>query len=116
MRNCDFHRTVLHIIFNPVVAEIVDHLMQKAAHAVHLCLFTGDGETNALLLCLSAQRRRCVSCNLQKVNLLPFRRDTLVQLGEVDDVVHQRDQPRRLRADHAHKPGHVLRLDKPVFQ
>ena len=75
-----------------------------------------DGDMDSLFSGAVTQgRRRILGC-LQQINRLPVRRRPLVQLGEVDDVVHQRDQPRRLRADHAHKPGHVLRLDKPVFQ
>ena len=54
--------------------------------------------------------------DLQEVHGLLGQGNTLVQLGEVDDIVHQGHQPGRLPVDQAGKVGDVLRLHQPVFQ
>ena len=52
---------------------------------------------------------------LQKVHLFLCRGNPLIQLRQVNDVLHQRYQPRRLCADDADKLRNILLLDKAVL-
>ena len=112
----DFYFTILFIIFHCVVAEIVDDLVQNLTdgsdHNRTACHFN----VNSAALCCYGETFLDIGGKLKEIDLfflvgkLPF-----IQLRNLDDILHQSDQPLCFHKDASRKAFHIFLFHDAVL-
>ena len=112
----DGHMAILLVVFDGVVTEVKNNLRQELFRAVHPLAAPGQGDGNPPLPGRLSQAGHSPFTQGVEVNplaaLLPGR--ALVQMGEVQDILHQRDQALGLLVNLAGEAPHVLAFHHPL--
>ena len=98
------------VILDGVVAEVEDHLIQQPPHADDRGVAAVHRQGHPLLGGGILQVGHGLLTQGQQVHRLRGHGIPLVQLGQADDILHQRHHAGGLVVDMAHKAGHILRL------
>ena len=103
------------VVLDGVVAKVIEDLGQQTPHAADGDSLAGDGESHVF------GGSRVVKGGDGLLRQRPQRHafggqlHALVQLGQADDILDQRHQPRGLAADAAYEHRHILRLYQTIF-
>ena len=93
------------------IRQIEDHLLERAALTGNRSRFSLDAQRDALACCLALQAvAHDITEGGQLHRLKSHRFSAFIQSGQVNDILDERQQPLRFRADLARKRRHVLRL------
>ena len=107
---------VLLVVLHGVVHQVEDHLVHNAFHAVDFRLVANHRDDHAVFLGGGLQAAGHIPGQGGEVEVLPLQLDVrLIQAGEVQNVIHQGDQPLGFLVDVPGKAGDVLGLDNAVF-
>ena len=105
------------VVGDGVVAEVIDDLLHDLGHAPHQGPVAPQLGGHLLPLGRRGQLLQHGPCLPVQVHGLPLAQAAaLVQTGELDDVVHQPDEPLGLPVDVPGEVGDVLRLHQAVAQ
>ena len=102
--------TVGDVILDGVVAEVEDHLIQQPPHADDRGVAAVHRQGHLLLGGGILQVGHGLLTQGQQVHRLRGHGVPLVQLGQADDILHQRHHAGGFVVDMAHEAGHILRL------
>ena len=105
------------VVLDGVIAEIVDDAVKGLGYAPKDGVFPRKMELDPLLGGGALQAVHGIFRNAAEIAVLPVRFcPAVVQLGQVDDILHQLCHSGRLAADLPGKGLHVLRAHQAVFQ
>ena len=115
--NADADRAVLAVIFDGIVAKIVDNSVEQCRHTGHHGRPSGKGQRHLCLLCCRLQNTHDLFCQCVEIHFLALGIPCpLVQVGQIDNIVHQRNHSLGLRVDTAGEFLRVLRFHHAVLQ
>ena len=111
----DGHAAAGTVILYGVVAEVIDKLLQRRAHALHDGLPAAERERHVPPLRRRAERGERFLRESVKIYALRLRRGGfLFETGELDDIVHKRHEPLGFLVDIPGELAHPLRRNHAV--
>ena len=110
------YRALLHIIFDRVVTEIVEHFLHNDRHALHRGGFALQRDRDLPCFGSGAQLLQYIFRDLVEIKREHLLGEALViQAGQTDNILDQCDHACGLVADAQGKPADVLFLDHAAF-
>ena len=113
-RACDLHRhgAVFLIIFDRIVTEVIEHLLDNHRNAVHRRGIALERHRDMLALRRRGQLLLDIACNIieiERQNL--FREALVIEARKPDDILDQRDHTRGFITDALGKSADILLFD-----
>ena len=116
LRQKNAHASVIPVILNRIIADIINCLFQKCTNCLHLHTFPTDIKMHVQTLRLLLQTLKRIFTNLINIHRLPYIRSLLlIKLGNLDYILNQLKQSLRFFIDTPRKLWNILILHQTTL-